>query len=409
MGASTGQGGETLRWVRPLQSILCTFGPETEEPVVVDFEVGGIRSGNVTYGHRFHAPDAITVRRFDDYVAKLEAAHVVVDADRRKAIILEDARTLAFANGLDLVEDEGLLEEVSGLVEWPVVLMGRFDDAFLVVPPEVIRLTIRANQKCFVTRPASSAPASVEAGPASLAPNFLLTANIAASDGGAEIVHGNGKVVRARLSDALYFWKTDQAGLPDLDQLQASAEEFGLDLAKPLDQRMARLDHLGVTFHAKLGTQGQRVQRIARLAQDLATVVGADPHLARRAAVLAKADLTTEIVGEFPELQGLMGRKYAQLQGEHPSVAAAIEDHYKPQGPSDPRADRPGRDRGGTGRQARHADRLLGDRREADGLEGSIRPAPRGSRSGSDTGGKGDQGTSVRCIFSPSSRIRNTG
>ncbi len=321
-----GLGGETLRWVRPLQSIVCTFGPETEEPVVVDFEVGGIRSGNVTYGHRFHAPDAITVRRFGDYAAKLEAAKVVIDADRRKEIILSDARNLAFANGLDLVEDEGLLEEVSGLVEWPVVLLGEFEQDFLAIPPEVIRLTIRANQKCFVTRPH---------GGEALSNRFVVTANVEATDGGREIAHGNGKVVRARLSDALYFWKTDQADLPDLDQLTASAEKFGLDLKKPLDQRMARLDHLGVTFHAKLGTQGERVERIRRLAQEIAPLVGADPELAARAAVLAKADLTTEIVGEFPELQGAMGRKYALLQGESPSVAAAIEEHYKPQGPGD--------------------------------------------------------------------------
>ncbi|MER8482869.1 glycine--tRNA ligase subunit beta [Mesorhizobium sp. M1322] len=368
----------SLRWVRPLQSILCTFGPETEEPVVVDFEIDGIRSGNVTYGHRFHAPGAITVRRFDDYAAKLEAAKVVLDADRRKEIILSDARNLAFANGLDLVEDEGLLEEVSGLVEWPVVLMGEFEQDFLAIPAEVIRLTIRANQKCFVTRPQDVGEA--------LSNRFILTANIEARDGGKEIAHGNGKVVRARLSDALYFWKTDQGDLPDLDQLQASAEKFGLDLKKPLDQRMARLDHLGVTFHAKLGTQGERVERIRRLAEELAPIVasaisplegemagrpegvaardapasfvhnrasrqdvptpslavgdvspsrGEISALARRAAVLAKADLTTEVVGEFPELQGAMGRKYALLQGEHPSVAAAIEEHYKPQGPSD--------------------------------------------------------------------------
>ncbi|MER8950557.1 glycine--tRNA ligase subunit beta [Mesorhizobium sp. M0959] len=368
----------SLRWVRPLQSILCTFGPETEEPVVVDFEIDGIRSGNVTYGHRFHAPVAITVRRFDDYVAKLEAAKVVLDADRRKEIILADARNLAFASGLDLVEDEGLLEEVSGLVEWPVVLMGEFEQDFLAIPAEVIRLTIRANQKCFVTRPHDAGE--------ELSNRFILTANIEAKDGGKEIAHGNGKVVRARLSDALYFWKTDQGDLPDLDQLQASAEKFGLDLEKPLDQRMARLDHLNVTFHAKLGTQGERVERIARLAEELAPLVaqsisplegemagrpegvasreapassvrerasrqdvptpsvafgdispsrGEITALARRAAVLAKADLTTEVVGEFPELQGAMGRKYALLQGEHPSVAAAIEEHYKPQGPSD--------------------------------------------------------------------------
>ncbi|MER9601090.1 glycine--tRNA ligase subunit beta [Mesorhizobium sp. M0243] len=317
----------SLRWVRPLQSILCTFGPETEEPVVVDFEIDGIRSGNITYGHRFHAPDAITVRRFDDYVSKLEAAKVVLDADRRKEIILADARNLAFANGLDLVEDEGLLEEVSGLVEWPVVLMGEFEEAFLAIPAEVIRLTIRANQKCFVTRPQGFDDA--------LSNRFILTANIEARDGGKEIAHGNGKVVRARLSDALYFWTTDQGDLPDLRELEASAEKFGLDLKKPLDQRMARLDHLGVTFHAKLGTQGERVERIARLAEELAPIIGADPALARRAAVLAKADLTTEVVGEFPELQGAMGRKYALLQGEHASVAAAAEEHYKPQGPSD--------------------------------------------------------------------------
>ena len=326
-GGIEGRGGEALRWVRPLQSILCTFGPETEEPVVVDFEVDGIRSGNVTYGHRFHAPGPITVKRFADYVASLEAAKVVLDADRRKQSILADARNLAFANGLDLVEDDGLLEEVSGLVEWPVVLMGEFEQDFLSIPAEVIRLTIRANQKCFVARPRGE--------PEELSNRFLLVANIEAKDGGTEIARGNGKVVRARLSDAVHFWKTDQADLPDLGQLRDSAEKFGLDLAKPLDQRMARLDHLNVTFHAKLGTQGQRVQRITALAREIAPLVGADAALAARAAVLAKADLQTEVVGEFPELQGAMGRKYALLQGENPSVAAAIEEHYKPQGPSD--------------------------------------------------------------------------
>ncbi|RWG88598.1 MAG: glycine--tRNA ligase subunit beta [Mesorhizobium sp.] len=317
----------SLRWVRPLQSIVCTFGPETEEPVVVDFEIDGIRSGNITVGHRFHAPGPISVRRFDDYSAKLEAAKVVLDADRRKEIILADARNIAFANGLDLVEDEGLLEEVSGLVEWPVVLMGEFEQDYLTIPAEVIRLTIRANQKCFVTRPHGVAE--------DLSNRFILVANIEAKDGGMEIAYGNGKVVRARLSDALYFWKTDQGDLPDLDQLRESAAKFELDLKKPLDQRMARLDHLNVTFHAKLGTQGARVERIKRLAEELAPVVGADAALVVRAAVLAKADLQTEVVGEFPELQGAMGRKYALLQGEHPSVAATAEDHYKPQGPSD--------------------------------------------------------------------------
>jgi glycyl-tRNA synthetase beta chain len=325
-GAASAKPG-SLRWVRPLQSILCTFGPETEEPVVVDFEVNGIRAGNVTYGHRFHAPGEITVRRFDDYVSKLEAAKVVLDAERRKSIILDDAKNLAFAAGLELVDDEGLLEEVSGLVEWPVVLMGAFEEAFLDIPPEVIRLTIRANQKCFVTRPQGDGDR--------LSNRFVLVSNIEAKDGGVEIAHGNGKVVRARLSDAVHFWKTDQADLPDLATLEASAAKFGLDLRKPLDQRMARLDHLGVTFHAKLGTQGERVERIRRLARELAPLVGADPDLADRAAVLAKADLQTEVVGEFPELQGAMGRKYALLQGEDESVAAALEEHYRPQGPSD--------------------------------------------------------------------------
>ncbi|WP_062112462.1 glycine--tRNA ligase subunit beta [Aureimonas sp. AU40] len=324
-GAASREPG-SLRWVRPLQSILCLFGPENGETVVVDFEVSGIRSGNVTVGHRFHAPGEIRVRRFDDYIHSLERARVVLDAERRKDIIRADAQNLAFAQGLEVVEDEGLLEEVSGLVEWPVVLMGTFEEDFLAIPPEMIQLTIRTNQKCFVTR---------RRGAGALANRFILVSNIEAVDGGAEIARGNGKVVRARLSDALYFWRTDQNALPDLAALEASVARFGLDLAKPLDQRMAKLDALGVTFHAKLGTQGERVARIADLAAAIAPLVGADPTLARRAATLAKADLTTEAVGEFPELQGLMGRKYARLQNEHASVQAAIEDHYKPQGPGD--------------------------------------------------------------------------
>ncbi|PDT16281.1 glycine--tRNA ligase subunit beta [Rhizobium sp. J15] len=315
-----------LRWVRPLQSIICTFGPEHEETVVIPFEIDGITASNVTYGHRFHAPEAITVRRFDDYAASLEKAKVILDAERRKDIILHDARDIAFANGLELVEDEGLLEEVSGLVEWPQVLMGSFEEDYLSIPSEIIRLTIKTNQKCFVTR---------KQGEDGLSNKFILVSNIQATDGGKEIVHGNGKVVRARLSDALHFWKRDQGNLPDLETLTASAEKFGLDLKKPLDQRMAKLDALDVTFHAKLGTQGARVARIRALASELTKITGADAALTDRAAVLAKADLRTEAVGEFPELQGLMGRKYAVLQGENASVAAAIEDHYKPQGPSD--------------------------------------------------------------------------
>ncbi|MBB4288683.1 glycyl-tRNA synthetase beta chain [Rhizobium leguminosarum] len=315
-----------LRWVRPLQSIVCTFGPEHEETTVIPFEIDGITASNITYGHRFHAPEAITVRRFDDYAANLEKAKVILDAERRKDIILHDARDIAFANGLELVEDEGLLEEVSGLVEWPQVLMGSFEEDYLSIPSEIIRLTIKTNQKCFVTRPQSGE---------ALSNKFILVSNIQASDGGKEIVHGNGKVVRARLSDALHFWKRDQGNLPDLETLTASAAKFGLDLNKPLDQRMAKLDALDVTFHAKLGTQGVRVARIRALAKELAKITGADAALVDRAAVLAKADLRTEAVGEFPELQGLMGRKYAALQGEDASVAAAVEDHYKPQGPSD--------------------------------------------------------------------------
>ncbi len=326
-GAASARPG-ALRWVRPLQSILCTFGPETEEPIVVDFEVDGIRSGNVTFGHRFHAPGPIVVRRFDDFVAKLEAAKVVLDADRRKAIVLSDAQNLVFAGGMELIEDEALLEEVAGLVEWPVVLVGDFNSDFLEIPAEVIRLTIRANQKCFVCAAGDGAASR-------LADHFVLVANIAARDGGAEIVRGNGKVVRARLADALYFWRTDQADLPDLARLADLAKRFDLDLGKPLDQRMARLDRLEVTFHARLGTQGERVSRIRRLAAALAPALSADPALVDRAAVLAKADLQTEIVGEFPELQGVMGGKYAARQGEAPEVAAAIDAHYRPQGPAD--------------------------------------------------------------------------
>ncbi|MDM7978905.1 MAG: glycine--tRNA ligase subunit beta [Rhizobium sp.] len=326
-GGIEGKGMESLRWVRPLQSIVCTFGPEHDEVQVIPFEIDGIVASNITYGHRFHAPDAFTVKRFDDYVSSLERAKVILDAERRKDMILHDARDIAFANGLDLVEDEGLLEEVSGLVEWPQVLLGTFEEDYLSIPAEIIRLTIKTNQKCFVVRPQGETD--------KLSNHFILISNIQATDGGREIMHGNGKVVRARLSDALHFWKRDQGDLPDLDTLKVSAAKFDLELKKPLDQRMAKLDALNVTFHAKLGTQGERVARIRELAKVLAPIVGADAALVDRAVVLAKADLRTEAVGEFPELQGAMGRKYALLQGENASVAAAIEDHWKPNGPSD--------------------------------------------------------------------------
>lgn len=297
-------GKGALRWVRPLHSILCTFGPETEEPVVVDFEVDGIRSGNITYGHRFLAPEPIRVRRFEDYMASLEKAKVVLDPARRRDIILHDAKDLALASGLELVEDPGLLDEVAGLVEWPVVLMGKFDEAFLDVPDAVIRATIRANQKCFVLRD----PATGR-----LANRFLLTSNMIATDGGATIIAGNERVIRARLSDAKFF--------------------FEQDLAVTLEDRLPKLDV--ITFHEKLGSQGERVKRIEALAREIAPLVGADPEKAARAARLAKADLVTGMVGEFPELQGYMGHVYAGRHGEDAEVAAAIEEHYKPQGPGD--------------------------------------------------------------------------
>ncbi|WP_336294046.1 glycine--tRNA ligase subunit beta [Bartonella sp. CB169] len=317
-----------LRWIRPLKNILCVFGPEIGETHVVPFTIGSLKSNNLTYGHRFLSDGKpLQVRRFDDYITKLETHKVILDAERRKNIILADAQNLCFANGLELVQDNALLEEVAGLVEWPVVLLGNFNKSFLNIPPEIIRLTIRANQKCFVTRKQGEK--------IKLSHHFILVSNIFASDEGKEISKGNSKVVCARLSDALYFWETDQHDLPNIKYLQSSVKKFDLDLKKPLDQRMAQLDYLNVTFHAKLGTQGARVKRIAALAQKIAPLVQADPLLVKRAAMLAKADLQTEVVGEFPELQGLMGRKYALLQGEDPRVAEAIEDHYKPLGPTD--------------------------------------------------------------------------
>jgi len=316
------------RWVRPLHSILCLFGSDVDGWEVIDFEFGGLRSGCMTSGHRFLSKNVmIHVRDARDYQAKMFEQKVVLECERRKDIILADARNLCFAKGVELVEDEALLEEVSGLVEWPQVLMGCFDARFLSIPPEMLRLTIRANQKCFVTRHSRDSQ--------SLSHHFILVSNIEAADGGAEIIKGNERVVRARLTDALYFWQTDQADLPDLAALEGVSSQFELDLSKPLDQRMARLVKLDVTFHAKLGTQAARVKRIAVLAEHIAVLVGADPSWVRRAAHLAKADLQTDAVGEFPELQGLMGRYYARLQGEAEDVAKAIEDHYKPQGPND--------------------------------------------------------------------------
>jgi len=331
----------SLRWVRPLRSILATFGSEHEEPEIVPFSIDGLKAGNTTYGHRFMgsfslvasaegkpettfpalAPGAIRIKRFDDYIAKLEAAKVILDAERRKAIIRAEVQTLAFAQGLEVVEDEALLEEVAGLVEWPVVLMGSFEEAFLDVPGAVIRATIRHNQKCFVLRQSAignrQSTAEDQLPTAPLANRFLLTANIEAKDGGKTIIAGNERVIRARLSDAKFFWDTDRKVWRE-------------------DQALARLKKFDdVTFHEKLGSQWKRIERIRALAKELCKVTGADEKLVDRAARLCKADLLTEVVGEFPELQGFMGRIYAGLMGEHPSVAAACEEHYKPIGPND--------------------------------------------------------------------------
>jgi glycyl-tRNA synthetase beta chain len=293
-----------LTWVRPLHSIVATFGPETEEPDIVPFAIDGIAAGNETRGHRFLAPAPFTVRRLADYLQKLDKAKVVADAERRRDIILTEAKQLAFAQGLELVEDEGLLAEVAGLVEWPVVLVGSFDQSFLHIPEEVIRATIRNNQKCFVLRDGAHAK---------LVNKFILVSNIEAEDGGAAIVAGNERVIRARLSDAKFFYETD--------------------LKTRLEDRLPKFEH--IVFHEKLGTQAERIERIERLAGELAPLVGADVEKAKRAARLCKADLLTEMVGEFPELQGLMGKYYAEEQGEDEAVAHAIEDHYKPKSPDD--------------------------------------------------------------------------
>lgn len=302
-GARSAKSG-SLTWVRPLHAITATFGLETEEPDVVTFSVDGIEAGQTTYGHRFMAPGAISVRRFEDYEAKLKAAKVILDPQARKDIIVEDAKELAFAQGLELVEDQVLVDEVSGLVEWPVVMMGSFEKEFLSIPDEVIRATIRNNQKCFVVRDPKTGK---------LTNKFVLTANIEAPDGGKTIVAGNERVIRPRLSDAKFFYESD--------------------LKTRLEDRLPKFEQ--IVFHEKLGTQAERIKRIEHLATELAPLVGAGVEKAKRAAHLAKADLLTEVVGEFPELQGLMGKYYALAQGEDASVAAASEEHYKPQGPAD--------------------------------------------------------------------------
>src|SRR6516164_9439717 len=294
----------SLRWVRPLHSIVATFGPDNEEPEIVPFRVDGITAGDETRGHRFLSPQPFKVRHLEDYAAKLEKAKVVVDPERRKAIVVADAKNLAFAQGFEFVENDDLLDEVAGLVEWPVVLMGAFDKEFLSIPPEVIRATIRNNQKCFVLRDSKTA---------SLVNRFILVANTEAEDGGKAIVAGNERVIRARLSDAKFFYETD--------------------LETRLEERLAKFEQ--IVFHEKLGTQVARIARIESLAGYIARLIDADIQKSERAARLCKADLLTDVVGEFPELQGLMGKYYAQAQDEDEAVAHACEDHYRPKGPDD--------------------------------------------------------------------------
>ena len=297
---------ESLRWVRPLSGILALFDGD-----IVDCEVHGVTSGAVTLGHRFHHTGDITTGGADDYATKLRAAHVIVDHEERAAIIREGAREQAQQAGLTLVEDEGLVVENAGLTEWPVPLLGRFDADFLAVPPEVIRLTARVNQKYFVCEDADGKPAP------KLANAFVCTANIAAEDGGAAIVDGNRKVLAARLSDARFFW--------DVDRKKTLAEH-----ARGLER---------ITFHDKLGTVADKVDRVAKLADWLvfdAKAPNGDHKLARQAAELSKADLVTEMVGEFPELQGVMGGYYARAEGLPHEVADAIRDHYLPAGSGDP-------------------------------------------------------------------------
>ncbi|MGX8273361.1 glycine--tRNA ligase subunit beta [Brevundimonas diminuta] len=293
-------GTGTLRWVRPIKRILALF-----DGAVIPFEVDGIQSSDVTEGHRFMgAGQPFAVKDFADYRTKLERNFVLLDAADRKLRILEGAKAVCAAKGLALVDDDGLLDEVSGLAEWPTPILGDMDPQFLALPPEVVQLSMKVHQKYFAVR---------EPGKDGLAPHFVVVANVEATDGGAALAAGNAKVLSARLSDAEFFWTEDQ--------------KVGFDAwnAKLKD----------VTFHAKLGTLAERVDRIAALAREIAPLVGADPAQAEQAARLSKADLASGMVGEFPELQGIMGGYYARLAGQPDAVADAIRDHYKPQGPGD--------------------------------------------------------------------------
>ncbi len=298
-------GSGSLRWVRPLHNILCLFDGK---PVPVTLE--GVTAVAETKGHRFMAPGSVPVSDTKGYLAALEGAKVMLDQDQRRAKIEADAKAAAAGAGLEVVEDPGLLAEVSGLVEWPVVLMGRFDDAFLALPDEVLVSAKRGHQKYFSVRDPKSGR---------LAPHFITVANLEAADGGMRIIEGNERVLRARLSDARFFWDQDRK--------------------RPLAERAPGLKD--VVFHAKLGTLADKVDRLAALAKYLAPMTGADPKDAEQAARLAKCDLLTGMVGEFPELQGLMGRYYALADGAAPGVAEAVYDHYAPQGPHDRCPDKP--------------------------------------------------------------------
>jgi len=292
--------GSPVRWVRPLHGIVCMFDGE-----VVPFEFAGVKSGNTTMGHRFLSDGKpIKVRHFDDYEKALHDAHVVLDAEQRKAIIFEELKAAAFVRGLELIPDEGLLDEVAGLAEWPVVLIGAIQDEFMDVPPEILQTSMRTHQKYFSLRDPKTGK---------MANRFALVSNMVASDGGKEIIAGNERVLRARLSDAKFFWDQDRK--------------------RTLESRVDDLKN--IVFHAKLGTQYERVERIEALAGEIAEKIGADVAKSKRAARLAKADLTTGVVGEFPELQGVMGGYYAEHDGESDEIAGAVMTHYMPRGGRD--------------------------------------------------------------------------
>ena len=298
-------GSGTLRWVRPLHSILCILTTEAGAEVV-PLTVDGIAAGDTTQGHRFMGAGAIRATSFDDYAAKLKRAHVILDPEERAARIWHDATTLAFAGGLEVIEDKGLLTEVAGLVEWPVVLMGRIGEEYLSLPPEVLQTSMKEHQKFFSVR--NPKTGRIE--------RFITVANRETADQGATILAGNQKVLAARLSDARFFWEND------LRIARAGMGEWAEGLK-------------AVTFHNKLGSQAERVERIAALAKEIAPLVGADAALAEQAARMAKLDLRSGMVGEFPELQGVMGRYYALEAGLPQAVADAARDHYSPLGPSD--------------------------------------------------------------------------